>query len=268
MIRSLLLAAGFLIVTIALLALQPSTRDGGSFDASFETAPVTRGDAGVTQTLSVIEPVTEASRTVVAPAPQAAATPEPTVTEEPGRSAKAPLTRAIIRAAAPRPTVDPIDTFLEPSGEEFQDQVAMMTRNILEELRTPSAPPAPREPTLQEKLLSEDLAGTSAFEIQQMLRAAVLDGDLTPDGAYYTALGDLDVNALMLSYLPNRIQTASTSVQESFMYRVQPSDSLAGLSVLFFGDATRHAQIFAANSGTLPAPNQLSPGMLIRIPAL
>ncbi|MGX9356246.1 LysM peptidoglycan-binding domain-containing protein [Roseobacteraceae bacterium S113] len=260
MIRSLLLAAGFLIVTIALLFLQPSPRNALS-DDSVELAPVTRAEVGPSQSLQVTPPLNEP----VVTAPEA--TPEPI---------------APVVVAAPEPQAVPtVPQSFEPAPVDSSDRLAMMTQNILRELRSPSttsqnaptpvrtAPAtAPAPITVQSRLIQAHSAGLSEFELEDILREALAKGELEAAPAHLTASGTVDHTALIASLVPARVTVPSVAANQSFMYRVQPTDSLAGLAMLFYGDASTYGRIIAANAGVLNDASSLSPGMLIQIPGL
>lgn len=284
MIRSLLLAAGFLIVTIALLFLQPSSRQG---DDGFEAAPVTRAD-------TTPEPV----RPIVQPKPKLAEVePEPELEVQPAER-RSLFSRETV--AEPEPTVADEKTFADTSGDPVQSQVAMMTQNILQELRSPStstrtaapapapspaAAPAPvavvaatpvvREepvvvpvrPRIETDLTQGDLAGLSDFDLEQMLRDAVARGDVEVEPAFLTTAGDVDYKALLAAYVPNRAPPTGGVVSQEFLYRIQPGDSLAGLASMFYGDPNKHTLIRLANATALPGQTYPAPGFLITIPA-
>jgi len=49
-------------------------------------------------------------------------------------------------------------------------------------------------------------------------------------------------------------------------YTVKSGDTLTTIAEQFYGDASRWQVIFEANRDTLPSPNSLAVGMVIRIP--
>lgn len=60
---------------------------------------------------------------------------------------------------------------------------------------------------------------------------------------------------------------ATQQVRET-VYLVKPGDTLGGIAVRFYGDASRWKAILDANSGTLRRPADLRPGMKLLIPAV
>jgi nucleoid-associated protein YgaU len=77
--------------------------------------------------------------------------------------------------------------------------------------------------------------------------------------------------SLLPSLLPSPSPGGATSggsTGPGQTYTVQPGDNLSSISARFYGDASETAwrQIFEANRDTLPAPERLSTGMVLRIP--
>lgn len=303
MIRSLLLAAGFLVVTITLLFLQPSPRDGLGSDDTFAPLPVTRAD--VTPSDPLIEAPVRArtDRAITAPVqPAERETFGANHAEALSPSDKSGGLWSVVRSPSdPDPVPAPVPA---QSDNAVQNQIAMMTQNILRELGSgqtmpqpaASAPSTPRpapatapiiapvsapvEPTtattpvpatpvnaaFRDQLIAADTAGATDLDLETMLRDAVAAGQISTTAEYKTALGDVDYTALLSALLPSRLGAQSVAVDKEFMYRVQPNDSLAGLSALFYGDVKDYARILAANPETLSNASDVSPGMLLKIP--
>ncbi|WP_425040377.1 hypothetical protein [Primorskyibacter sp. S187A] len=251
MIRSLLLASAFLVVTIVLLAMQPSDRPAGFASDPIPAQSVTRTDSGVSASLAPL-----GARTVPVETP------------------------SVAREGASEILADP------------QDKVAAMTAKILQELRQAptdaqpaqqeasvpapvsaaapvAAPVRPTPVTFQDRLAEAARSGLSDIDLARLVQDGMETGEVSLGAEVYTAAGTLDVNAVLASLIPERANSDRVRpITQSFIYRIQPTDSLAGLAVLFYGDASAHRAILAENAQSLTTPEDLSAGMLITIPAL
>ena len=58
----------------------------------------------------------------------------------------------------------------------------------------------------------------------------------------------------------------STSATSGRTYTVQPGDSLSKISKQFYGDANEYMKIVRANSDQISDPDEIKPGMNLRIP--
>jgi hypothetical protein len=59
---------------------------------------------------------------------------------------------------------------------------------------------------------------------------------------------------------------STTTGDRQVLHRVQPGETLSGIAARYLGDATRFEEIYDANRDTLASPNNLLPGMLLKIP--
>ena len=294
MIRSLILAAGFLVVTIVLLLMQPGNRDVGPSLTEFELEPVTRADNSPTVPLTLTEPASQtfvsASTTATTQTSQMTSSPtarlRPVFTSDaaPAPQSVTPSDPVATATRSAQPSLSKLENFLPDDGDAVQSKVAMMTRNIMREFSasggTPTAPQAnapalvtPRaelqqtSPTVEDTLTRANLAGQSDYELEQIVRGAVASGEIVPDSAFATALGDVDYRALVAAYIPSRESAPVSPIRQDFFYRVQPGDSLAGLSMLFYGDALDYNRIQTTNTAVLGPTGTIAAGMLLNIPA-
>jgi nucleoid-associated protein YgaU len=56
--------------------------------------------------------------------------------------------------------------------------------------------------------------------------------------------------------------------EESKFYTVKPGDTLSKIAKSFYGNAMKYPEIFEANKPMLKDPNKITPGQVLRIPAL
>lgn len=66
---------------------------------------------------------------------------------------------------------------------------------------------------------------------------------------------------------PSRGIASTPASQRQVLHRVQPGETLSGLAARYLGDATRFEEIFAVNGDVLQSPNDLRPGMMLKIPS-
>lgn len=241
MIRSVLLAFGFLAVTVGLLFLSPSSSE----DAGEEL--VTRAGTGLTGALPSGD-ADIAQRNDVSSVDLSTGA----VSDQDQIDA---MTRNIITALrSPQPAVS---------------QASPMASSTPRPAALPAAQPVAVEADgVRQRLLRIHAEGGTLFELEDIVREAVAAKDITVDPAHFASSGQLDARALLASIVPELIVAPVTPPTQSFFYRIRPEDSLAGLALTFYGAPELHSRIMAANADTITSPQDIFPGKLIEVPSL
>lgn len=282
MIRILLLTAGFLGVTMALLLSQLDL--GGRPEAAPET--VTRADTQMTR-----------------PAPVLAAAPKlPAVTPPPSENTAARLKQILAQApsgsaddGAMRSLTSSVLTGLrsheEAAAPEQSDEMRNITSGILSRIHSHEkaiASPDAEGHNGLEALIARSLhAGHEDAYIDALVNAAADRGDFAVPAALRTAGGKVDTRGILSGIVQKStgapaaqpvvggegvevrvVQKADGSSQKYHFYTVSSGDSLGGIAMRFYGDAAYYTRIFEANRARIASPDSIRVGQRLVIPTL
>lgn len=81
------------------------------------------------------------------------------------------------------------------------------------------------------------------------------------------AYGDVSVDLVVDSSMPQPATKTTPVAPGAQSYTVAAGDTLSKISKQFYGDANKYMKIFEANRDTLPDPNMIKPGQVLKIPA-
>lgn len=287
MIRTFLVAAGFLSLTVVLFLQQPGQRGDGAPE-------VTRADAGLDRPVA----------TPVAPAPVPAAETASGV----DLASLAPAFTEGNRAA--------LAAFEAQKAEAGDaDPLRAMTANVLAELGISAVEGAPTPEAEQMAGLTQGIvAGISAARlsgqapktqggladlvtqalregqsdayIDALLNEAARSGQISVPGALVTSEGRVDSRILLerivsqataatanpaaqavATAAPGQTRPAAKPAEPSY-YTVASGDSLGSIAIRFYGDFDLYQTIFEANRGTLSSPDRIRAGQRLVIPAI
>lgn len=285
MFRTLVLAAAFFGITLALFMLQPAadqrytgfddtvTRAAAAAVPAIEIAPVISPLAtGPAPNI----PVTTAAMTDAAPAWTE------TVARPTGDAELRAMTQGVLAGLGITPAS------LSPARDDQDDALRAMSLTALSGLRNVTAQVQPVETPLQTLIVQALQAGQSDTYIDALLNEAAGRGEITVPRALMTADGRVDTHVILGSIVAQAskesgvpqaaraapggagvevrtVQRAGESVQYNF-YTVSPGDSLGAIAVKFYGDAAHYSSIFNANRALLSSPDKLRIGQRLVIP--
>lgn len=278
MIRTLLTLAGFLLVTISLLLLQPSrSPDSYTVDLPAISPPALTATAITRENVDLFRPVPR-SEILVDPAIEPfARNPSETI-----------MQTRITETAEVVPTLSnskiEISDLTQNSNDTTvtlamrSDEIMDMTTLISPQIPTDIAPRA----TVRKKttdiemremtwgvLRSIDQAtgksaspGTPGSLLHTIIRRSLSEPtDPASSQAIYLQTLATEAGAPRAAFLKSGTGPSQT-------YRVQPGDTLQTISIKFYGDSTFFETIFAANSDQLKSPNDLRAGQTLNLPHL
>jgi nucleoid-associated protein YgaU len=165
-------------------------------------------------------------------------------------------------------------------------EMRSLTSNILAGING-DAPVAVEEATgietdalkgLVQQALSE---GQSDAYLEALISEAADRGDIEVPDAMRTTDGELDTKTLLASLVAKSEGVDATDTDaltaeatgeaadaaEDQFYVVQSGDSLAKISLAFYGSAQQYSRIFDANRDTLSSPDRISVGQRLLIPS-
>ncbi len=278
MIRTFIVAAGFLSIALVLYLQQPGAEDA---------APaVTRSGAGLDRTVlpDATEPAADTSvdlaglDAAVSSATEAlSSAPRPAAAEDPLRD----MTASVL--------ADLGITNTPGSGGSDPDQMADLTQGILAGInaaRAPSASQAP-QPGLADLVSQALRQGQSDAYIDALLNGAARSGRIAVPGALVTAEGRVDTRILLQQLVsqaasateaptvltaaavaPSPVTRPASRTDSPEFYTVAAGDSLGSIAIRFYGNFDLYQTIFEANRGVLSSPDQIRAGQRLVIPAI
>lgn len=296
MLRVLTIAGGFLVITIALLALQPGAAPSDTYvRAPQAEAPkrtpvnqvqVSRADSGV-DLVSIL-----GSNSGAASHPDPLATtgtqrrPTPPAAND-NNEEIASLSAGVLAGLAPSPFTARLHTPAEPAEP---DALREMTAGVLASLNAARTPSQPAQLQTLDALIARAVRqGQSDAYLDALLNEAAATGQIAVPDALQTDTGRLDTATLLATLvrksppatgdamiLPEAligdngvevrvVQRAGETVHYNF-YTVQNGDSLGAIAHRFYGDARLFTTIFEANRTFLSSPNAIRPGQRLNIP--
>lgn len=265
MIRSILIAAGFLSVTIVLVALQPSSKSGRYDDAS-----VTRADTDLTRLSNTV----------------AAVQSEPAMPQT-ASDASTASALAAISGQTPAPKAKP-DMFLKgmstgvlaelgidagAKSDPAEKRMRDMTAGILADIQGTSGKTATSK-TMQSLVAQALREGQSDAYIDTLLNEAAAKGDVAVPAALVTSTGRVDTSTLLASIVTEAQKSQNPTVTpeprptvQAQTYVVREGESLGGIAQRIYGDAAFYTTIYQANRRALASPDQVRAGQKLIIPA-
>lgn len=285
MIRILLLTAGFLGITMALLLSQLDL--GGRPEAPLET--VTRADTQLAQPAPVLAP---APKLPVVAAPSSGNTADrlkQILAQAPGGSkddgAMRSLTSSVLTGLREHEEAS------APAAPVPSDEMRNMTAGILSRIHsheTAIAHPDAGDHNGLEALIARSLhAGHEDSYIDALVNAAADRGDFAVPAALRTAGGKVDTRGILSGIVQKStggpvakpvvggdgvevrvVQKADGTSDKYHFYTVSNGDSLGGIAMRFYGDAGYYTVIFEANRARIASPDSIRVGQRLVIPKL
>lgn len=292
MIRTVSALFAFAVIVCALIVFRP-------FSGSDDTAVNDRlgtsaaSDVGVTRAASEQSAL---SAVALAAAPTPAPPPAPAPVEAPRRVDVArPATddtslQAMTNNVLAELGFAGVEPTVTPSQQELES-----TANILAGIQAVTGQKAPvAERTTLEQLVVKALReGQSDTEIDTMVNAASVAGEVVVPEILVTSDGRVDTHVLLSNIItqaqvaagapapaipvinPNetaglevRVVQRATDEVEARFYTVQSGDSLGAISIKFFGSVEYFPQIYQANRGLLSSPDRIRVGQRLVIPQI
>lgn len=286
MIRSVLALFVFAVALCAYIINVPTQSPDVLADAENGTEDVTRAIAAPILPSATI-PTTPTAR---APSPTPVAPPSASV--ETSTQTMTQTTANVLAGlglAAPQVEADPEEAELADQTSGVLSSIGAATGI---EIAPVSRAPAP-ETTLERLIVAALKEGQSDAEIDELVNAAAVAGDVAVPEVLVTADGRIDTHVLLKSIViqatiatggsapavpetPSgdgtgvevRVVQRATETEQYRFYTVARGDSLGAISVKFYGDVSYFQLIFEANRGILSSPNLIETGQRLAIPAL
>ncbi len=279
MFRTLVLAAAFFGITLALILLQP-TPDLHSAEHE-HTVTRTSTDTSLNGTIPAASFAT--SQPVPTPTPTVAA---PANRRPSGDTELRAMTHGVLSGLG----IAPASLDVADDGTEAEAALRDMSLSALDGLRKVTGQPASVETPLQRLIVQALRAGQTDSYIDTLLNEAASMGEIAVPRALITADGRVDTHVILSSIVAQAtkasgqpeaalaapggagvevrtVQRAGESVQYNF-YTVGPGDSLGAIAAKFYGDAARYNNIFEANRTRLSSPDKLRVGQRLVIPTI
>ncbi len=278
MLRTLIIAAAFLTVTLGLLLLQPGS--GPKSQPALENT-ITRADTDLTTLGNAVA----LSQAAPAASPTPAATPPAPVATRDSDALRALTNNVLSGLGAPAEPATPA----VPAISAEEEALRALTSQVLAGL-TPAATNTGSKPQLGlEGLVVQAISeGQSDAYLDALLNEAADRGLIQVPAALVTDGGRVDtptlISALTQKAAPTparkhklpvggkgveiRVIQSAGETKEYRFYTVQPGDSLGAIAVKFYGDAAYFADIFNANRQFVPSPDRIRPGQRLTIPVL
>lgn len=283
MIRILLLTAGFLGITMALLLSQLDL--GGRPEVPLEA--VTRANTQIAQPASVPDPALQLPRAV-------AASPQNTAERLKQILAQAPSATSTDDGAMRSLTSSVLTGLRGYDGAAISgqnDDMRHMTAGILSRIQSHETAIAQTDDGAHsglEALIARSLhAGHEDSYIDALVNAAADRGDFTVPAALRTAGGRVDTRGILSGIVQRStgqsaaqqvvggrgvevriVQKADGSSEKHQFYTVSSGDSLGGIAMRFYGDAAYYTRIFEANRSRVSRPDKIRVGQRLVIPTL
>lgn len=261
MYRVLILVAAFLIAVSGLLFLQGERRDPNDLAAAgmtltdvrdMNTPTVAQPAVGSDLDLSSLSSAVEATGTSAAPGQV---------------SEMDALTSSVLAGLGAAPAT--------PAPAPVPDEMQAATHAVLAAL-SGGAGQTPGGSSDLATLISQSMAaGQGDAYMDALLNEAVAAGQVVVPEAMMTADGRLDTRTLIASVVSQSLgsagaviatQPVTQEVGGQRYYTVEAGDSLAYISVLFYGTSAQFQKIFDANRSVLESPNKIRVGQTLLIP--
>lgn len=276
MFRTLVLAAAFFGITLALILLQPVP----DLHTAEREHTVTRTDTDTSGTGAI----PAASFASAQPLPASVSTPANQRVS--GDTELQAMTHGVLSGLGIAPTSLDATT----GGTEAETALRDMSLSALNGLRRVTGQPASVETPLQKLIVQALRAGQTDSYIDTLLNEAASMGEIAVPRAFITADGRVDTHVILSTIVAQAnkasgqpeaplaapggagvevrtVQRAGESVQYNF-YTVGPGDSLGAIAAKFYGDAARYSRIFEANRALLSSPDKLRIGQRLVIPTI
>ncbi len=181
---------------------------------------------------------------------------------------------------------------------EPQDEMAQMTSNVVASIGSITGRPSPSrsaapDTALERLVVAAIKEGRTDAEIDEIVNAAAIAGDMSVPAVLVTANGRVDTAVLLKSIIVQAtiaaggaapsvpetptgdgsgvevrvVQRAAETEQYRF-YTVSEGDSLGAIAVMFYGNVDKFPVIFEANKNILSSPNRIKVGQRLAIPNL
>ncbi len=257
MIRSILIAAGFLSVTIVLVALQPSSGSG-----RFDDTAVTRNETDLTRLNNAVSAAQSQ--------PQVAAAAQAAISQTPPAPKAQP---DMFLKGMPTGVLSELGIDAGQKADPAEKRMRDMTAGILADIRSTSGK-AQNARTLQTLVAQALREGQSDSYIDTLLNEAAAKGDVAVPAALVTSSGRVDTSTLLASIVTEARKSQSPQsapeqrpAVQAQTYVVREDESLGGIAQRIYGDAAFYTTIFQANRSALNSPDQIRPGQRLIIPA-
>ena len=264
MLRTLVLAAVFFGITLALILLQPAP----DLHFSEREQMTTRASADVTAALAV------------AAAPVSAAPPQPDALLAPVQSSAEDsdlrlMTQGVLAGLGIAPLTQ------QAPASDRDSALRDMSLSALNGLRSVTGQQATAETPLQSLILQALRAGQSDAYIDSLLNEAASMGRIAVPPALITVEGRVDTHVILSTIIAQAqpeaagsasgdaraVPQAGASTGQDF-HTVGPGDSLGSIAARFYGDAALYSSIFEANRALLSSPDKLRVGQRLVIPTI
>lgn len=268
------------------------TRDAPADTLALPMAPATTVPASADASVTTPQPVTELAQSTVAVAPAAevaaAEVEVAAATATPPATATIPsATAALAGQSEPRSDAEQAEhdaRVAEAIAAVSRNRMRMLTEGVVAGLYDVSVTD---EVTGETRVaLDSRNASTTAAEVQELLAQAAADGTIEVPDAIETAEGDVDTSTLLLDLVQRsleaegEVEAATELRQRAFQasqaeteieagqryYTVERGDSLAYISLQFYGSTNQYQRIFDANRDTLTSPDEIRVGQRLLIP--
>lgn len=282
MFRTLVLAAAFFGITLALILLQPVP----DLHSAEREHTVTRANTDA----SADSTIPAAGFVAPQPAPVTVSTPRAPLGQRQSddRELQA-MTHGVLSGLGIAPAS--LDTATGGHGGTGAEAALRdMSLSALNGLRSVTGQPASFETPLQRLIVEALRAGQTDSYIDTLLNEAASMGEIAVPRALITADGRVDTHVILSTIVAQAtkasgqpeaplavpggagvevrtVQRAGESVQYNF-YTVGPGDSLGAIAAKFYGDAARYSHIFEANRALLSSPDKLRIGQRLVIPTI
>lgn len=283
MIRSVLALFVFAVALCAYIINIPS-REPQAAIANDVTEDVTRAITAPILPTALIPTVPRTPAPVVATAPAPVVETSPQTMTETTANVLAGL-----GLATPQLDQDPAQAELASQTSGVLSSIGAATGI---EISPVSRAPAPKT-TLERLMVAALREGQTDLEIDKLVNAAAIAGEIAVPEVLVTADGRVDTHVLLKSIIVQAtiasggaapavpetptgdsagvevrvVQRATTTEQYRF-YTVARGDSLGAIAVKFYGDVSHFQLIFEANRGVLSSPNLIETGQRLTIPNL
>jgi nucleoid-associated protein YgaU len=279
-IASATLAAG-----LGVVLWQTQTRGPEINNASFVSAPIPMQVPGTPAQTAIAEPaVVIVTPTAPVPRPVEISTVAATA-DSPDSLRNLSLTALGSLNAAPATQPEQPAQLVAQNSGDFRS----LTSGVL--ARLPGSAISGNSPAenLQALVLKALGQGKDSAYIDSLVNQAAFDGDVQIPAGLVTAEGRVDTKTLIASLVgktspqpeSDYLSLINTVAASSFVdtaqvvqqpqqqfYTVQPGDSLASISLQYFGTTSKYQQIFEANTDTLFSPDRVRAGQRLVIPVL
>jgi len=291
MIRGVIGLFFFAVALCAYIVIAPGSE--APIDPSFGTADVTRAQ---TETLLVGVPLP--SQNVSLPDTPSATAPLTIVPDAPQAPSVQVSTDDSTILGTTSGVLAGLGLEVDPTADKETGEMAQMTDDVLANIGAITGGPVrstkPEADTALERLIVAALQeGRSDSEIDQIVNAAAIAGELSVPEVLVTSDGRVDTHVLLKSIVVQAtisaggaepevpevptgdgtgvevrvVQRAAETEQYRF-YTVSAGDSLGAIAVKFYGNVDKYPVIFRANRNILSSPNNIRVGQRLAIPDL